>query len=170
MGGNDSLAERLREVLRRLVRAIGLLERGDAACCGMTLSQCHALGEVAKQEGLTSGELASRLGVDPSAVTRIIEALVQQGLVRREADPSDRRVVRAVLTGLGRDLWSRIEETMLGRSRAILDRFPPNRQEVILQACEHLVQVLEQEGYLLPSLDERGACRGQDRCQDWPRD
>lgn len=154
-------ARRLRELMKRLVRAIGLLERGDVACCGITISQCHALGEVATQEGLTSGELASRLGIDPSAVTRISDALVQQGLVRRKTDPSDRRMVRLVLTEAGRDLWSRIEEAMVGRSRAILDHFPLEQQEAVLELCERLVQALEKEQYLLPSLDRRD-CHGQD--------
>lgn len=170
MREQDVRAQRLRGLMKRLVRAIRLLERGDAACCGVTLSQCHALGEVAAREGLTSGELASRLGIDPSAVTRLTDALAQQGLVRRETDPSDRRVVRLALTTAGQQLWSRIQNAMLDRSRAILERFPPAQQEAILEACEHLVRVLEQEGYFPSSLDQGGSCHGQERtAKDDPR-
>ncbi|MEW5932975.1 MAG: MarR family transcriptional regulator [Bacillota bacterium] len=161
MAVEDEQAQRLRRLLKRLVRAIGLLERGDAACCGITLAQCHALGEVAAHEGLTSGELASRLRVDPSAATRIVDALVRRGLVHRKADVSDRRVVRLALTPRGRRLWSLVEEGMTERSRAILRRLPPHREEIVLEACEQLVQALEQEEYLLPSASKQGGiCRG----------
>ena len=159
----DARAQRLRQLLRRLVRGIGLLERGDAACCGISLSQCHALGEVAAEQGLTPGELAARLGVDPSAVTRITDAMVQQGLVRREGDPSDRRVVRLMLTPEGGHLWSEVQETMLDRSRALLDRLPPERQTVVLRALEQVVEALEQEGHLLRCADKGGTCHGQQR-------
>lgn len=153
-------ALRLRELMRRLVRGIGLLERGDAACCGITLSQCHALGEIAAREGLTPGELAARLGIDPSAVTRIADALVQNGLVRREGDPTDRRVVRLVLTPEGRHFWSQVQEAMLERSLALLQRLPPDRRPLVLAALADLVEALEKEGYL--GSGEGGRCRGRD--------
>lgn len=153
-------ALRLRELMRRLVRAIGLLERGDAACCGITLSQCHALGELAAREGLTPSELAARLGIDPSAVTRIADALERNGLARREGDPSDRRVVRLVLTPEGHHFWSRVQEAMLERSRALLQRLPPERRPLVLAALADLVDALEKERCL--GSREGGRCRGGD--------
>lgn len=146
--------------MRRLVRGAGLLERGDAACCGITLSQCHALGEVAAREGLSPGELAALLGVDPSAATRLTDALVQRGLVRRESDPADRRVVHLFLTPAGRAFWSRVEEAMLERSRDLLGRLPAGRREAVVTALADLVEALEGAGYLAPR--EGGEDRGRD--------
>lgn len=161
MSDEDGQAQRLRGLMKRLVRAVGLLERGDASCCGITLAQCHALGEIATDERLTSGELASRLGVDPSAATRLVDALVRQGLVDRNADVSDRRVIRLQLTSRGRHRWSLIEHGMRERSRAVLRRLPPDRQEAVLEACEQLVQALEQGEHLIPSASQQGGtCRG----------
>ncbi|MEW6227837.1 MAG: MarR family transcriptional regulator [Bacillota bacterium] len=144
----DVDALKLRELLRRLVRGIGLLDREDAACCGITLSQCHALGEVATQEGLTPGELAVRLGVDPSAITRITDALVQGGLLSRRSDPSDRRLVRLFLTPEGRSLWDGIHSMMMERSRAVIEHLSPDERPAALAALERLVEALEREGYL----------------------
>ena len=42
------------------------------------------------------------IGVDPSRVTRIAQALEADGLIRRERDPEDNRVVRMYLTEEGR--------------------------------------------------------------------
>ncbi|MEW6298806.1 MAG: MarR family transcriptional regulator [Thermodesulfobacteriota bacterium] len=150
-------AVRLRELLRRLVRGIGLLDREDAECCGITLSQCHALGEIAGEEGLTPGELAARLRVDPSAVTRITDALVQGGLLRREGDPEDRRQVRLYLTSEGRSLWNGVHSAIMERATALARRIPQDERRAVLAALERLVEALGDESYL-PRSRAKGGC------------
>ncbi|MCR4402574.1 MAG: MarR family transcriptional regulator [Firmicutes bacterium] len=152
-------AVQMRELLRKLVRGIGLLDREDAECCGMTLSQCHALGEIAADEGLTVGELAGRLCVDPSAVTRITDALVQSGLLKRAGDPEDRRQVRLHLTAEGKALWEDTQRVMAERAGALARRIPVTERESVLTALERLVEALGDEGYLLRSW-AKGGCQG----------
>mgnify|MGYP001251087574 FL=1 len=150
-------AAQMRELLRRLVRGIGLLDREDAECCGITLSQCHALGEIAGAEGLTPGELAQRLRVDPSAVTRITDALVRGGLLRRSGDPEDRRQVRLYLTSDGKALWDEGDRTMTERAGVLASRIPQAERGAILAALGRLVEVLQDEGYL-PAPRTKGGC------------
>ncbi|MGE5587832.1 MAG: MarR family winged helix-turn-helix transcriptional regulator [Clostridia bacterium] len=150
-------AAQIRELLRKLVRGIGLLDREDAECCGITLSQCHALGEIAGEEGLTAGELAERLRVDPSAVTRITDALVQGGLLRRAGDPEDRRQVRLYLTSEGRSLWDETQREMTERAGVLTRRIPRDERQAILAALERLVEALGDEGYL-PRSRAKGGC------------
>ena len=38
----------LRELIRLLVRNLGILEKGDASCCDVTISQCHAIVEIGR--------------------------------------------------------------------------------------------------------------------------
>jgi hypothetical protein len=38
----------LRELIRVLVRNLGILEKSDASCCGVTISQCHAIVEIGR--------------------------------------------------------------------------------------------------------------------------
>jgi DNA-binding MarR family transcriptional regulator len=52
-------------------------------------------------------DLATRLHVSASGLTRRVEDLVRRGWVRREPDASDRRVINAVLTDEG---FARLEE------------------------------------------------------------
>ncbi|MGE5594196.1 MAG: MarR family winged helix-turn-helix transcriptional regulator [Betaproteobacteria bacterium] len=151
-------AAQMRELLRKLVRGIGLLDREDAECCGITLSECHALGEIAGAEGLTAGALAQRLRVDPSAVTRITDALVRDGLLRRSEDPEDRRQVRLYLTSDGKALWDQVERTMTERAGALTSRIPQAERQAILAALGRLVEVLGDEGYLPTSRAKGGCC------------
>jgi DNA-binding MarR family transcriptional regulator len=50
------------------------------------------------EDGLPVGALAEHLGVNPSTITGHVDRLVRQGLVRRDEDPADRRIVRNYLT------------------------------------------------------------------------
>ncbi|MCM3262592.1 MULTISPECIES: MarR family winged helix-turn-helix transcriptional regulator [Streptomyces] len=55
-------------------------------------------------------ELAQRLGVEASHVTRTVQQLERSGYVSRVPDPDDRRAQRIRLTGQGRDAIARIRE------------------------------------------------------------
>ena len=71
---------------------------------GLSLAKLNVLGVlVGSSTPLTLGELAQRLACVRSNVTQLIDRLEDDGLVRREADPADRRSIRAVITDTGRD-------------------------------------------------------------------
>ena len=56
-----------------------------------------------KTEGISVKELAESSSVTPGAITQFVDALVERGLVSRESDPSDRRIVRLKLTAQARN-------------------------------------------------------------------
>ncbi len=55
-------------------------------------------------ENASLGELAATVGVDNGALSRMVERLLQKGLVLRENDPASRRSVRLRLTVAGKKL------------------------------------------------------------------
>lgn len=68
---------------------------------GLTTTQLRVLFLVGAAPGVTAGELASRLGVTPPTISGIVDRLVKMGLMRREDDDADRRLVRNHLTDAG---------------------------------------------------------------------
>lgn len=67
--------------------------------------------------GLTMHKLALALGITDATATILADRLVSQGLAIRQSDPSDRRVVRLVASGNGRDLaqrYTKVELTAAG--------------------------------------------------------
>ena len=71
---------------------------------GLSLAKLNVLGIlVGSKNPLTLGELAQRLACVRSNVTQLVDRLEADGLVRREADPADRRSIMAVVTDAGRD-------------------------------------------------------------------
>jgi DNA-binding MarR family transcriptional regulator len=71
---------------------------------GLSLAKLNVLGIlVGSNKPLTLGEVAQKLACVRSNVTQLVDRLESDGLVRREADPADRRSIRAVVTDAGRD-------------------------------------------------------------------
>ncbi len=93
--------------LRELVRASQVVLSAFAREVGMPGARLAVLRAVAVAEGEPLGtmEIARRLGVDSAAVTRQLQAMEADGLVRREPDGRDARRSGAVLTEAGREAF-----------------------------------------------------------------
>lgn len=75
---------------------------------GLTTPQFGILEALYHLGPLSLGELAEKLLVTGGNVTYVMDRLEDQGLVRRERSPEDRRVVEAKLTSEGRELIGRV--------------------------------------------------------------
>lgn len=89
------------------------------------------LRQVADSESPRPGELAARLGVEASHVTRTVQQLERSGYVTRVPDPRDRRAQRVELTGTGRQAVERIRHTgARGMQRALADWSPEELRQL----------------------------------------
>jgi DNA-binding MarR family transcriptional regulator len=105
-----TLASRLRVAVVRLNRRL----RAQSSDSVITLSQISALSCLHKAGPMTPGELATREGVQPPSMTRVIAALEELGLVSRRAHPTDGRQAIVELTVAGH---AKIEEEVSARER-----------------------------------------------------
>ncbi len=134
--GSDvtALASQLRLAVTRLARR--LRQRADA---GTTPSQLVALASIERAGRITVGDLSQVEGVQPPTMTKIVAALVEAGLVAREADPADRRVAWLRITPAGARL--------LRRSRGRKDQYLARRLRELdpdeLVALERAVGILD---------------------------
>ncbi|MGF6727528.1 DNA-binding MarR family transcriptional regulator [Paraburkholderia sp. GAS41] len=84
----------------------------DTALAGSGISSTHVGALLLLSLGFarTSAGLSRLLGVDPGFVTRLVDRLEEQNLVRRDRDRPDRRVVNLTLTEAGRHAAARAQE------------------------------------------------------------
>jgi DNA-binding MarR family transcriptional regulator len=71
---------------------------------GFSLSQLGALFQLRRRGSCGVGDLGESLGVTASAASQLLDRLVQQGLIQRSENPSDRRVKQIALTAKGHEL------------------------------------------------------------------
>ncbi len=81
-------------------RVVSVIERES----GVAGIRWFVLAVLGRRDGLSQGEFIQEYEMDPSRVTRAAQVLETDGLIRRERDPEDNRVVRMYLTGEGREL------------------------------------------------------------------
>ena len=90
------------------------------------------------EEPLTMGRLSSELDVPLSTTTRIVDGLVQAGMVERVTDPSDRRVVRVGMSKNGRELYEAGIAYNKQRIAKLLSVFTAEEQEQLLKLMNKL--------------------------------
>ncbi len=132
----------LRELIRILIRNLGILEKEDTSCCGVTISQCHAIVEIGRAQEISLNELAKILTVDKSTMSRTINNLVKSELVIREIHPEDRRYVTIKLTDKGMNAFKNVECGMKEYYENIFKAIPEEKREQVLESLKLLTEVV----------------------------
>lgn len=103
---------------------------------GIHQGQQYVLSCLWEEDGLAPGEVARRLGLATPTVTRATTRMEAAGLLRREPHPSDRRLVRLVLTDQGRALEEVIGRELDRLNERALATFAPAEREAFIQALK----------------------------------
>lgn len=116
----EDLARHILEVTTRLHRWAATAVQANRSEQDPSLRQLAVL--FALRDGVTSPVLiARRLRVNRAVVTGLLDRLEQRGLVRREADPVDRRRQRIVMTPAGAAASAAISQGLIDELTAQLD-------------------------------------------------
>ena len=110
---------------------------------GLTMTQVRVLSTLQMEDGLAAGELAERLNVRPSTVTRIVDRLVQNKLVARDVDESDRRLVRHRLTKKGASVFRELQSMGRERVSRVFERLDDEQVKRVVEALRDLNEAVE---------------------------
>ena len=145
MTPSTSLRSKFGETLALLYQRFNALQRGEKRCFGVTMSQCVTLELLHREGSKTVRQTAESLGLDTSTVTRVVDVLVRDGLLRRARDEKeDRRRVYVSLTARGRSMAEKLEKCSDLYTERILERIPAERREDVLHALRVLVDVIDE--------------------------
>lgn len=134
----------LREIVRIIVRDLGLLERGQACCCGVTLTQCHAIVEIGRAKEITLSELAKLLNVDKSTISRTIDNLVSLDFVTRETHSENRRYIKISLNKNGEKIYEKIEQSMTEYYGNLISMVAEDKREMVNESLQLLIDIIKQ--------------------------
>ena len=125
------------------IRAFGL-HQPESTPCGepISVSEAHAIGELARDAPLGQLELGRRLGLTKSTVSRLVGQLVDRGWVERGTDPADRRATVLTLTPDGADAADSLAERRRHKFERLLTAIPESRRVEVLQALDVLTEAL----------------------------
>lgn len=119
--------------------------REELAGLGLTTPKARALAVLSVVEAPLVGELAVYTVTEQSTLSRALDQLQSDGLIRRETDASDSRAVRVVITDAGRalfaDLWPHMHQAQERMFRGIPDAerraFTATLQKMLVNIRKH---------------------------------
>ncbi|MCL2151425.1 MAG: MarR family winged helix-turn-helix transcriptional regulator [Oscillospiraceae bacterium] len=132
----------LRELIRKMEAKLGILNEMESTCCGISFTQCHTVTEIGRTPNISLNELAEKLNVNISTMSRTVNKIVNKGLANRELDPNDRRYVTISLTETGKNMFEEINNTMGSYFRNVYDNIPRGKRKQVLESLDLLVDAI----------------------------
>ena len=143
-----------------------LFERGFESERSLSAPSFDVLIRLTRTPGgaLRMSELASQTSLTPSGLTRSVDRLQEQGLVKRESCSEDRRGSFAVLTADGQALMERAVPGHIAQVAQVLDELFTRDEERTFEELLRRMRdyVLEANGPCPPGADPGGTCPGTD--------
>lgn len=131
----DRVTERLRRELHLVLRTRG-----------MTSTQYNVLRTLYSEGsgGLTCSKLGSRLAGTGPDITRLLDRLAKQRLVRRRRDMRDRRAVLTEITEEGRQLVESVIPLLENRIRGLFAHMAPARLQLLIDLLDEAMKPQKQ--------------------------
>lgn len=139
----------LRQELRALCRLLSKVERQhdqDGATLPTSYTQAVVvlLDYHTQDKTPTLSDLVDLLDIDKSNVTRLCQRMEQAGYIELKRDDRDRRSKRIHLTDDGVDFARQVNQESLDLFSRIVDQFPDEQQERLLELLARLNQIIRQ--------------------------
>jgi MarR family transcriptional regulator, transcriptional regulator for hemolysin len=138
-----------RQLVSQLVESSRLLRNyidHRAKARGTTRAQWIVLFRLREQEGLSQVDLADVLELQPISLVRLLDRLVEHGLLERRQDPKDRRANRLFLTDRGRQLVDDLDSLRDSIATDVLNDIPDQRIEASLQTLRDIKERIKSLG------------------------
>ncbi len=125
-----------------LIKKYQFRDRNQICCFGISVSQCYVLETLHTHGPLTMNELAKKMHLKISTMTRVVEQLVKKSYVRREEGLSDRRVRLIKLTKEGKAIYKKAWENIFESEKIILKGIPYEHKTVLIDVLRKLNQAV----------------------------
>jgi DNA-binding MarR family transcriptional regulator len=131
-------ADKVSTLLAQITQNSEAFEHACVNYFGVTASQGGTLLNLPAKQSIPMNELSTAAGVDNSTMTRMVDQLVEKGLVLRQADEKDRRLVRIGLAPAGQKLRQELTDALANFYIDSLEEIPEEERITIINSLERL--------------------------------
>ncbi len=139
----DTTARNLADLTFKLLGSCHEKEERLAKSHDLTQAEFRCLRSMQEGEVINNREIASRLKLSASRLTRIIDGLVQKGFVVREIDSQDRRNMRLYLSKRGVEFVKKMNYDYTQIHKEILENIKNEQHYPLVEAMKNLLSALE---------------------------
>ena len=119
----------------------------EMAALGLTTPQMRSLAVLSTIDGILIRELAVYAVVQQSTLSRALEALDQEGLIRRETDEIDSRATRVFLTTTGREAYDRLWPHMSQAYEAMFKGIDENQKAAFVATLKTMLRNIRKHDF-----------------------
>ena len=139
----NQTAERLADLTFSLLQRCQEKEVWLAEEHGLFQAELKCLRLFESDESLNNKEIAKRMILSPSRLTRIIDGLEKNGYMHRDIDQTDRRNMRVYLSRRGKILTNKLNKAFIEIHSEILKDIDVSQHEPLITAMGHLQLAIE---------------------------
>lgn len=129
-------------IIKAAWHAIARMYNQQAGKHNITMSMGFVLLNIHSDEGTPATKIAPLMGLEARSLTRLLKSMEEKGLIYREADASDKRLVRIVLTKEGKKKREKSRETVLRFNEAVRDRIDGNKLEIFFLVLQDIQEII----------------------------
>ncbi len=136
-------ASEAHQLIDRIAQNNRVYEEACVKFFGVTSSQGGTILSIPLNNNLKMNELSNAVGVDTSTMTRMVDQLVDKGLVLRKPGDKDRRLVQIGLTPRGQKLHRELAAALDNFYKDSLDQIPEQEQAVIIESLMKVNEAID---------------------------
>ena len=122
--------------------AIARMYNQQAAKHDITMSMGFVLLNI-HSEGTPATKIAPLMGLEARSLSRLLRTMEEKGLICREADAADKRMVRIVLTKEGKKKKERSRETVLRFNEAVRNQVSASKLDTFFQVLQDIQKIID---------------------------
>jgi DNA-binding MarR family transcriptional regulator len=123
--------------------AIARMYNQQAGKHDITMSMGFVLLNINSEEGTPATKIAPLMGLEARSLTRLLKSMEEKGLIIREADATDKRLVRIVLTKEGKKKRDTSKQTVLRFNEAVRSQIDDSKLLVFFEVLQQISRMIE---------------------------
>lgn len=123
--------------------AIARMYNQQALKYDATMSMGFCLLNINSEEGTPATKIAPLMGLEARSLTRLLKSMEEKGLIYREADASDGRLVRIQLTTEGKQKKEKARESVLKFNNTVRAMIPDSKLNVFFEVLQEINKAVE---------------------------
>jgi MarR family transcriptional regulator, organic hydroperoxide resistance regulator len=129
--------------IKAVWHAVARMYNQQAAKHDITMSMGFVLLNINSEEGTPATKIAPLMGLEARSLTRLLKSMEEKGLIYREPDKIDKRLVRIVLTKEGKKKRERSKETVLRFNEAVREQVAEEKLEIFFEVLQHINKMID---------------------------
>jgi DNA-binding MarR family transcriptional regulator len=131
--------------LKNSWQLISRMYNAEAIKYGGTMSIGYFLLNIDSKEGSYASDIAPKLGMETTSLSRIIKTLESEKLIIKKADRSDKRKVKLILTSKGKETKELAKNSVRKFNNLITDKIGEDRILDFFLTIDQIAEIAEQQ-------------------------